>query len=128
MLDPEAISAGARPAGIRPAEGLSRNPRPLSAASLLLAAVVGFAIGDAARPPGDQVGVRLATLSIDVYRTTVSPLLGQSGLARCRFEPTCSVYGREAINRYGLPRGAWLTARRLARCHPWAKGGYDPVP
>ncbi|HTO87191.1 MAG TPA: membrane protein insertion efficiency factor YidD [Thermoanaerobaculia bacterium] len=128
MLDPEAISARARPDAIRPAEGSSRNARPLSAVPLLLAAVVGFAIGDAAKPPSDQLGVRLATVGIDVYRATVSPLLGQSGLAKCRFQPTCSAYGREAINRYGLPRGAWLTLRRLARCHPWAKGGYDPVP
>lgn len=119
---------GARPDTIRPAGRLSQNARPLSAASLLLAAVVGFAIGDAAKPPSDQLGVRLATVGIDVYRATVSPLLGRSGLARCQFEPSCSAYGREAINRYGLPRGAWLTARRLARCHPWAKRGYDPVP
>ena len=61
---------------------------------------------------------------IAVYRYCVSPLLGP----RCRFHPSCSCYAREAIERYGALRGSVLGLRRIARCHPWNPGGYDPVP
>ena len=66
----------------------------------------------------------LATLPIRVYRALLSPLLGQ----RCRFAPSCSAYAVEAIERHGVARGLWLALRRVARCHPWHQGGYDPVP
>lgn len=58
------------------------------------------------------------------YRYTLSPLIGQS----CRYQPTCSAYGLDAIARFGAVRGIWMTARRLGRCSPWGHSGYDPVP
>jgi putative membrane protein insertion efficiency factor len=67
---------------------------------------------------------RLLILLIQVYRYTLSPLLG----VRCRFEPSCSVYAIEALQRHGAVKGGWLAARRLGRCHPFHPGGHDPVP
>lgn len=61
---------------------------------------------------------------IRFYQRFISPLTPPS----CIYTPTCSQFGYEAIARYGLLRGGWLTARRIARCHPWAQGGSDPVP
>ncbi len=58
------------------------------------------------------------------YRLVLSPLLPPA----CRFYPTCSAYALEAFRSLGFWRGAWLTAARLARCHPWHPGGVDPVP
>lgn len=58
------------------------------------------------------------------YRYFLSPWLGSA----CRFEPTCSVYSLQALERFGAARGSYLTLRRLGRCHPWCAGGYDPVP
>ena len=62
---------------------------------------------------------------ITAYRRWISPLLGPP---RCRFIPSCSAYGLEAIERHGPWRGSWLTARRLLRCHPFTPCGCDPVP
>ena len=61
---------------------------------------------------------------IRLYQWTLSPLLGPT----CRFHPSCSNYAREAIERFGILHGSWLTVRRLGRCHPWHPGGIDPVP
>ena len=61
---------------------------------------------------------------IRLYQLTISPFLGP----RCRFYPSCSHYGYDAFRVHGSVRGAWLTARRLLRCHPWNPGGLDPVP
>ncbi|MSR44133.1 MAG: membrane protein insertion efficiency factor YidD [Phycisphaerales bacterium] len=61
---------------------------------------------------------------IRLYQLLLSPLLG----GRCRFTPTCSVYGVDAFTRHGTVRGMWLTIQRLARCHPWGGNGDDPVP
>ena len=65
-----------------------------------------------------------AALLIRIYQWTVSPFLGQT----CRFYPSCSNYALHAIRRFGVLQGGWLTIRRLARCHPWHPGGFDPVP
>lgn len=59
-----------------------------------------------------------------LYRLAISPWLGNN----CRFEPSCSQYALEALREHGAFRGTWLTARRIARCHPWGGSGYDPVP
>jgi putative membrane protein insertion efficiency factor len=66
----------------------------------------------------------VALLLIRVYQWTLSPLLGP----RCRFYPSCSHYAATAIGRYGVLRGGALAAVRLARCHPFHPGGFDPVP
>jgi uncharacterized protein len=61
---------------------------------------------------------------IRAWRFAISPLYGQV----CRYHPTCSAYALEAVTEHGAIRGTWLSVRRIARCHPWAAGGYDPVP
>ena len=58
------------------------------------------------------------------YRLFLSPSLGSS----CRFTPTCSAYSLQALQQHGAGAGAYLTAARIARCHPWCAGGHDPVP
>jgi putative membrane protein insertion efficiency factor len=67
---------------------------------------------------------RLMLAAIRFYRKGISPLTPAS----CRFHPTCSAYALEAIEKYGAARGGWLALRRLLRCQPFCKGGYDPVP
>jgi uncharacterized protein len=61
---------------------------------------------------------------IRVYQYAISPYLPPS----CRYSPTCSSYGIEAIRKYGPVKGGWLTLKRVASCHPWGGSGYDPVP
>ena len=61
---------------------------------------------------------------ITAYRRFISPLLGQ----RCRFYPSCSAYGLQAVQEHGALRGSWLAVRRIGRCHPFHPGGVDPVP
>ena len=66
----------------------------------------------------------LMLVLIRLYQWVLSPLLG----ANCRFQPTCSAYASEAIDRFGPWKGGWLAAKRISRCHPWSEPGYDPVP
>ena len=62
--------------------------------------------------------------TIRAYQLFLSPILGSS----CRFEPTCSSYSHEAITKHGAFKGSWLAIKRISKCHPWGKDGYDPVP
>lgn len=72
-----------------------------------------------------HVGVRAALFALNCYKSYLSVLLAGS----CRYEPTCSRYAYEAIERFGVARGVWLGLKRLLRCHPLSrKFGYDPVP
>ena len=72
-----------------------------------------------------NVGVRLTLAALRFYKAYLSVLVGGS----CRFVPTCSMYAYEAVERFGVARGSWLTLKRLLRCHPLSRRfGYDPVP
>jgi uncharacterized protein len=97
-------SLGAAPAG-------GASPTPTQAAAI--------------RSEERSIPVRLALLALRFYKTYLSILFAGS----CRFEPTCSRYAYEAIERFGVARGVWLGLKRLLRCHPLSrKFGYDPVP
>lgn len=61
---------------------------------------------------------------IRIYQIAISPYLPNN----CRYSPTCSQYAIEALQEHGFFKGSWLAIKRIGRCHPWAKGGYDPVP
>ena len=107
------LSVGPRSLDLQPEPGLAS----LQAAEL----------GSSTQPPTPLLSRGLATLLlalIGFYRQWISPLLGP----RCRFIPSCSAYGLEAISRHGPWRGSWLTLRRLLHCHPFTPCGCDPVP
>jgi hypothetical protein len=70
------------------------------------------------------MGVRVGLMLLKVYKVLISQYYRGS----CRFLPSCADYAAEAVTRYGLVRGSWLAARRLARCHPFCADGHDPVP
>lgn len=66
----------------------------------------------------------LLILIVRAYQYVISPYLPSN----CRYEPTCSQYTVEAFKKHGALKGGWMAIKRISRCHPWAKGGYDPVP
>jgi putative membrane protein insertion efficiency factor len=66
----------------------------------------------------------LVLLPVYFYRYSISPLFPPS----CRYTPTCSQYTIDAIKKYGVFKGGWLSVKRISRCHPWGGSGYDPVP
>ncbi len=66
----------------------------------------------------------IALLLIKLYQNTISRVLPPS----CRFTPSCSVYGYQAIEKYGIFKGGWMAIKRIGRCNPFNPGGYDPVP
>ena len=70
------------------------------------------------------IGTKLGVKLVRFYQVLISPLFP----AVCRYNPTCSQYSLVAIKRYGLLKGSWLGLKRISRCHPLHKGGYDPVP
>jgi len=62
---------------------------------------------------------------IQMYKYSISPLLGQN---KCRYQPTCSTYALQALQKHGLFKGLYLASKRILSCHPWGGSGYDPVP
>jgi hypothetical protein len=71
-----------------------------------------------------QLPSKFLIFLIKVYQVILSPFIGGA----CRYTPTCSNYGIEAIRKYGAIKGSWLTIKRIASCNPWGGSGYDPVP
>lgn len=70
-----------------------------------------------------NVGAKCIIYLIDIYKYLISPLLGNN----CRFLPTCSEYTKDSIIKFGFVKGCWLGSKRILKCHPWGKGGYDPI-
>lgn len=71
-----------------------------------------------------SLGTKILVALLRAYQLFISPLLGP----RCRFTPTCSNYGIQALKTHGFVKGSWLTVRRVLKCHPLHAGGHDPVP
>lgn len=88
---------------------------------LLVVALVIVVAHDMAVTPRQSFSARATLAAIDGYRAHVSPHL--RGVIYCRFKPTCSEYGREAVRKYGFAVGGWKTIVRIARCGPWTKAG-----
>jgi uncharacterized protein len=107
--------------------GTARRParrRPAllaTAACLLLVAVLA---ADLSRPPARQLASRAALSAIRWYQVRVSPHIS----GQCRFDPTCSQYAVVVIERHGVVKGGWMTAKRIARCGPWTPAGTRDLP
>ena len=71
----------------------------------------------------NKIFTNISISTINLYKYLISPLLGNN----CRYLPTCSEYTKESIIKYGVIKGFWLGLKRIAKCHPWGKGGYDPI-
>ena len=71
-----------------------------------------------------KLPAKMLILLFRLYQVTLSPYIGNS----CRYTPTCSNYGIEAVQKYGFFKGGWLTFKRILSCNPWGGSGYDPVP
>ena len=71
----------------------------------------------------NKIFKNIAISLIDIYKYLISPLLGNN----CRYLPTCSEYTKESIIKFGVVKGFWLGLKRIAKCHPWGKGGYDSI-
>jgi putative membrane protein insertion efficiency factor len=101
------------------------SKRRLGAIAIVILIAVAL---DLRRLPSQQWSTAIAVGGIHVYQATLSPIYGAIGV-RCRFTPTCSHYGEEAIRKYGFGRGGYLTAKRILRCGPWTPlGTIDRVP
>ena len=91
-------------------------------------AVLGIAVAiDLRRAPAVQMTTRAALFGIHAYQATVSPLYDRMGV-RCRFTPTCSVYGEAVVKRFGVVRGGWMATKRVFRCGPWTPAGTTDPP
>ena len=98
--------------------------RAVAAIAIILVAIA----LDLRRPPQEQWSTAAAVGGIHLYQATLSPLYGKLGV-QCRFSPTCSHYGEEAVRKYGVARGGYLAAKRVLRCGPWTTAGtIDLVP
>ena len=110
-----------------PATGLRRwigRPEAWLAALLALAILFG---ADALRPPRSQVSVRVFAASVDGYHRYLHPLTGR--FIRCRYKPSCSSYAVQAVRKYGIAKGGWMSLRRVASCRSSVPmGTEDPVP
>jgi uncharacterized protein len=114
----------------RKSAGMARRARRFSPASLstfFIAVLLSAVVLDASRAPDRQWTGNASVAAIHVYQQIGSPLAARVGF-RCRFSPSCSHYGVLAIEKYGVARGGWLTARRLARCRPGTPMGTVDYP